>query len=148
MLSIREVEEKDCKKLFQWANDPQTRSNSLNSTEIKYENHIKWFKSKLNDENSHLFLCYNIDEEIGLIRFEKKNDKWNVGIVIDPQARGKGFGKETLNLGLQEFSKLYTDVVLAQIKEDNIGSIKIFEANGFKIINTVNSVHNLKWINK
>lgn len=145
MLSIRKVEGKDCKKLFHWANDPQTRQNSLNSNEIDYETHVKWFENKLKDENSHLYICYKDYEDIALVRFEIKEDQWFVSIVVDPSSRGKGYGKETLAMGLGEFAKLYDKELFAQIKEDNIGSIKIFESNDFKIIENKNSVLKLKW---
>jgi RimJ/RimL family protein N-acetyltransferase len=133
MLLLRKVEEKDIKLLFDWANDPHTRANSLNSEEIVWDEHKSWFLGKLsNPEDNKLYLVEDAGVEVGLIRFEKR-DLWKVGIVISSGFRGKGFGAKCLELGVLEFRKESRGPIYAEIKRENVGSIKIFEKNNFKL---------------
>ena len=37
MISIRKATETDSKLYFQWANDPETRANSINTSEIEWK---------------------------------------------------------------------------------------------------------------
>jgi UDP-2,4-diacetamido-2,4,6-trideoxy-beta-L-altropyranose hydrolase len=133
MLSIRKVEEKDKKILFNWANDPDTRKYSGNSDPIVWEEHTKWFEKKLNDlPDSKIFMVLS-HVEACFVRFEKKGD-WYVGIVVAPIFRGKGLANESLSLGIKEFYKCVKKPLYAEIKKENIGSIKIFQKNKFKIV--------------
>jgi RimJ/RimL family protein N-acetyltransferase len=131
MLSIRKVEEKDIQLLFEWANDPMVRKNSLNSNKISWEEHVKWFRSKLNDGNSYFYMVVNAQGELtAFVRFEKK-DRWFAGIVVAPESQGRGIGKDALGRSIDEFFKCVREPIYAQIKRSNVASIKVFEYNDF-----------------
>lgn len=131
MLTVRKVEEKDIKMLFDWANESQTRQNSLNTKRIEWDEHVAWFHSKLNNPNAFFYIIINNDdEEVGFVRFEKK-DFWYTGIVIASKVQGRGVGKEALKISVNEFKKSIDAPIYAQIKKENIGSLKIFEFNSF-----------------
>jgi len=49
MLKLREVSDKDCMLIWEWSNNPDVRAVSFSQEPIPYEDHVKWFKSKLND---------------------------------------------------------------------------------------------------
>lgn len=144
MLSIREVEEKDCENIFNWSNDPLTRKNSLNTKPIIYQDHLKWFESKLRDDSSLLFIVSE-SQDVGLIRFEMLNNEWFCGIVVAPDSRGKGFGKLILGLGLEQARKRKIGRVFAKIKNGNISSVKIFESCGFNLKQSDNDILEYEW---
>ena len=54
----------------------------------------------------------------------------NIGYVIAPQYRGKGYGNEILKLLLEEARKFGIDKVLVTIHVDNIASRAVALANG------------------
>jgi predicted acetyltransferase len=49
---------------------------------------------------------------------------------INPEYRGKGYGKKILTLGLEKAQELGLDEIYITCMEDNLASKKIIEANG------------------
>jgi len=128
-LYIRKVVHSDIDILYEWANDPETRRNSFNQTLIPFDTHKKWFEEKLKS-NSTLFLIYHCEEEnIGQVRFEIDNDNAYINYSINPLYRGKGYGYRMLLLSEDKIKREYKTIkcLLAEIKNDNISSQKIFK---------------------
>ena len=72
---------------------------------------------------------------IDLFDFDPKNLRAAVGIIIsDVENRSKGFGSEALSL-LINYARthLHLHQLYANISEDNIRSIKLFESKGFTL---------------
>src|SRR5205085_124383 len=46
-LHFRFANEYDVDLYFRWANDPLVRTNSFNQAIVIYQDHVKWFQSKL-----------------------------------------------------------------------------------------------------
>lgn len=70
---------------------------------------------------------------IDLFDFNPQHHRVGVGLVIfEPSARGKGYAKESLHL-LCEYAmrQLQVHQVFANISEENITSISLFESAGF-----------------
>ena len=57
MLSLRQVREDDCRLLWEWANDPEVRAVSFLSEPILWDQHVQWFKSKINGGRSLRDIC-------------------------------------------------------------------------------------------
>ncbi|MBT8245818.1 MAG: GNAT family N-acetyltransferase [Winogradskyella sp.] len=77
------------------------------------------------------------DKALGLIDifdFDFKNKRAGVGIVItNPENRGKGIGREALELLVNYcFSKLDLHQLYCNISEENTMSFQLFEGIGFK----------------
>ena len=77
------------------------------------------------------------DAALGLIDifdFDFKNRRAGIGIVIDQEEnRGKGFGREALELLLNYcFSKLEIHQLYCNVAEDNKTSLRLFEVVGFE----------------
>jgi len=132
---IRKAEKEDAKRVWEIRNHPLARKNSGSTEVIPLENHILWFEKKyFSDQDNHCFILENEDkEEIGYCRFDfdHENDNHIVSIAIDPENHGKGMGHELLDKTLKIFKT--EKVILAEIKKDNIPSVKLFEKNGFEI---------------
>lgn len=60
----------------------------------------------------------------------------HVHYSISPSKRGKGYGKLILKLGLKKAKRLGFKNLIITSKRDNLGSIKIIEANGGKLLGT------------
>ena len=141
-IGIREATIKDAKILFDWANDTETRQNSFNSVIIDWNNHIKWFKNKLNDPACKIYILYSNEKPVGVVRFEV-NETTIVGVTVAPNYRGMGLGSEILKIARNTFWKNNTDSILAYIKKGNIASQRIFEKAGFSFLRE-DEVNNIK----
>jgi RimJ/RimL family protein N-acetyltransferase len=126
---LRKVIYSDIDILYEWANDPETRINSFNQSLIPYDTHKKWFEEKLKSNSTLFFIYHNGDENIGQVRFEIDNDKANINYSINPIYRGKGYGYRMLLLLEDKIKREYKTIkcLLAEVKNENIGSQKIFK---------------------
>jgi RimJ/RimL family protein N-acetyltransferase len=141
MLTFRKAIQSDVVLYFEWANDLIVREQSYNSGQIDFENHKKWFESKVKD-NSCMMLLFQNEEKlnVGQIRIQKENEKEAlIGISIAAEHRGKGLAKEMLFLASDYFlenNKGY--LISAYIKEQNRSSKQVFEKAGFEFDNIIN----------
>lgn len=132
-MKLRKVIFDDWKILLDWRNDPLTRKNSFTQEIIKEENHKKWFRKNLIDKTSNIFILETeTNEPVGTIRSDKTvNNSYLLSWNISPYHRKKGYGNLILNLFLQNKVGIFT----AEIKPENLASIKMVEKNGFKKVN-------------
>ena len=105
-LRLRYAEPKDDNLLFEWANDPDTRKTAVNKNNIKWEEHIKWFKAKLSSTNCYLYVLEDGDIPLGQIRFEKHDNKYEISYSIDKKQRGRGLGKKIVQLGIEKMNPI------------------------------------------
>lgn len=132
-MKLRKAVFNDWKVLLDWRNDPLTRKNSFTQEIIKEENHKKWFRKNLIDETSNIFILETeTNEPVGTIRSDKTdNNSYLLSWNISPHHRKKGYGSLILSLFLQNKIGIFT----AEIKPENLASIKMVEKNGFKKVN-------------
>lgn len=146
---IRNVKNKnkDCKLVFSLSNDSLVRSNSFNTKRIDYKEHCKWFEKTVEDKNILFFLVFSDESEkefVGQIRFKRECENSNecvISLSITEQFRGKHIAKEFLELGINELQKDWKniDTIIAEVKDENIASNKLFEKEGFKLVSRVNT---------
>ncbi len=130
---IRKAKKQDMKKIFDISNDEEVRRNSFNSEKIVFDDHQKWFLSKLKDRNSLFLVAQKGDEVFAQVRFEKENIGYIISISLSSKVRGCGLGVKILQKSLEYFKeKIGDEVIYAYIKKENSPSIKIFEKIGFK----------------
>ena len=83
-----------------------------------------------------LCICNPKDESVGFIDlfdFDPKHSRAGIGIILNTANRNKGLGAEALSLLLDyTFSVLELHQVYANILEDNLTSIHLFEKLGFE----------------
>lgn len=138
-LTFVKVKEKDKDLLFAWANDEETRKQSFCSQQIPYEDHVKWFESSLLRQDRKMYLCMHGEEPVGVFRLDetensKENGTWEISYSIEPNKRGKGYGKQMLRLGEELCKKEIPEIkcLKACVKKENEGSLKIFEELMYK----------------
>ena len=47
MIKLRKASTKDCRLIWKWSNDQEVRTESFASDPIPYQDHCKWFESKI-----------------------------------------------------------------------------------------------------
>lgn len=140
---LRALEPEDLEFIYQIEND--TSLWELSHTQTPYSKFLikQYLKNAQQDifeaKQLRLAICNIDDETIGLIDvfdFDIKNKRAGIGILIQHEKnRAKGFGQEALGLLTNYcFNALHLHQVYANITEDNLASLKLFEANGFKKI--------------
>lgn len=138
---------KDCNLVFALSNDALVRSNSFSQDKIKYESHKKWYSQTLCDNNTLFFLVFDDSDErdfVGQIRFrrEKENSKECViSLSITERFRGKHIAGEFIRLGIEKMRENWHTVesVVAEVKDENTASNKLFMSQGFILVSKVNT---------
>lgn len=133
MIKLRPASEKDCRLIWKWANDPDVRAVSFSQEAIVYENHIKWFETRLNNPNCYFYIAEDSNQEsIGQIRFELKSHEAHISISLDHKFRGRGQGSEIIALASKTFlGSTDAQIIHAYIKKDNTASLAAFKKAGF-----------------
>lgn len=133
MLEFRPATSADSELIYAWNTDPVTRANSFSTAEFSFEHHDKWFSSKLNNPES-LFLIFSNRERlpVGLVRIEKSESNWFIGITVDKNARGKGFAAQMITAATAFHFKKHKQPIFAQIKNENAASLRVFEKAGYR----------------
>lgn len=127
-LTLRKATKQDVKTLYDWANDIDVRLNAFNQKNIEWKQHLLWFDKKINSKESEIFILENKNIAIGQIRIDKKKDHWIIDYSVGNEFRGKGFGKKMV----QKLIKSRNIDLLAEVKNSNIASQKVFESLNFQ----------------
>lgn len=132
-IRLRPARISDMDLIFQWANDDECRKNSFHIEKIDYEDHVKWFQSKLNTKQCDMFIVCRGEMPIGQIRLDYEGKKAIISYSVAKEERRKGYGKIMLQLLEQEVKNQPTkiDTLEGLVKEQNIASQKKFEEMGY-----------------
>lgn len=136
-LELRRTTAEDCRFLFELRNDEAVRKNSFQTDEISYEQHQNWFSKKIVDENVLMYILAFKKEKIGQVRVDIENREGEISYALTESARGKGFATwmlQKLEEELQQEKRVKT--LLAEVKEENIASRKIFLKLGYEEMKT------------
>ena len=133
-IDIRAANRSDCEDVYMWRSDFISRTMSFNSKIPSYKEHIHWFNSSLNNANRELYVGVVGSTKIGICRFDRnrKCGVDEVSININPNFRGRGYGKRLLASSIKCFQKIKQNELLARIKPKNVVSLKIFKSLGFQ----------------
>lgn len=137
-LTLRQVKSDDCRVLWEWANDPQTRAASFNSERIPWDQHVAWFNERLRDPNSVIFIAVVGETPVGVVRFSVHGESAELSITVGPEFRGRGYGKAMLRLAVEQVLRDgRVKWVDAFVKASNSRSASTFQAAGFVLMGEV-----------
>jgi UDP-2,4-diacetamido-2,4,6-trideoxy-beta-L-altropyranose hydrolase len=133
-IRLRRVREEDGRLIWEWANDPSVRAVSFSSEPILWEEHLKWFQSKLNDPKCIFYIALNEEDvPIGQVRYDMNDGEVIVSISLGSSFRGKGYGNEIIKFSLRKPFKILEDKCIhSYVKMGNEASVKMFLEAGFK----------------
>lgn len=137
--SMRKATLEDARLYFEWVNDPQVRLSAFNSEIIEWPSHLKWFNSKIDSNQSELYIFEKDKIAVGQIRFDKISElQYSIDFSIDKMFRGQSLGKSIIRNGIQLLKQTYPNVItlFASVKKDNIASQKSFLSNNFQIVDS------------
>lgn len=117
--------------VYKWSNDTLVRKNSYHSKEIDFDAHVKWFKSKIINNNVLFLIVLVNNNPAGVVRYEVEKDKTVVGILVSKKYRGQGLSYSILVQSSKIYFNTYKNPIFAHIKKENIASIKSFQNAGY-----------------
>lgn len=138
-IKIREASKMDVDLYYKWANDPIVRQSAINQEPIQYENHCKWFISKLSSPDSHLYVSNVYGKDIGQVRFDLEGQYFYISYSVSNELRGQGFAIPMLKASIRKLCEERNNpfVLKALVKENNTASIKVFRSLQFDSIGNI-----------
>ena len=142
MLRLRKIEPSDLPFLYQWENDATMWADSDTHNPLSRHDLHQYIENTTGDIYRDGQLRLIIEESqlstkvvgcIDLFDFDARNRKAAIGMYIAPEARGKGVGKQAVQLLLDyAFDFLHLRMVYAIISVHNIACSHIYEQMGFR----------------
>jgi RimJ/RimL family protein N-acetyltransferase len=130
-IRLRPACEDDMIFYYNWANDPEVRKHSFDTTTITWAMHHAWFASKLHDVKSHLYVLEIATLPVGQIRFDKEADEASIDYSLDTIVRGRGWGSRLVAMGADLMQKIESLRLRALVKSRNEVSCSVFLHLGF-----------------
>ncbi len=135
-LMLRPAEHADEALLLAWANDPETRRQAFQTRTIAASAHAAWFRARLADPSSCCVLVATTPEgvPIGQVRFDRRDDAWEVDYSLDPAFRGLGLARTVLAQALVALASedRQPTRVRGLVKVSNPASVRVFRSLGFQ----------------
>lgn len=108
-----------------------------NPVRPSFDDHVRWYASALPAEEFLMFCAVLGVEKIAHIRLDPDPELAShveIGIALDPKARGKGLGKSVLKAACSYAKTLGFEIANAEVHHENTASMKLFEQCGFKVV--------------
>jgi UDP-2,4-diacetamido-2,4,6-trideoxy-beta-L-altropyranose hydrolase len=131
---LRPARVDDSRLLWEWANDAETRALSFSQAPIPWNDHQKWFASKLADRRCFVLIGLDRDDQpIGSVRLDTEPlGRAVLSINLSPPNRGLGYGTQLIRMASAELVRLAkVRVIHAFVKPSNGASLRAFEKAGF-----------------
>lgn len=126
-MRLRRATARDARFLFDLANDPLTRAMSFSTDPIPWDTHVAWLDRVLADSDRRLWVGELDGEPVAMGRLDAIDGQEVVSVALAPAHRGKGLAVHLVQ-ALGQAARL---PLVAEIKAENVPSIRAFEACGF-----------------
>lgn len=139
MIKLRKIEPSDLPFLYQWENDASVWADGNNHNPLSQQDLRDYIASTTGDiyrDGQLRLMVEELSETLGcidLFDFDPRNGRAALGMYIAPEARGKGVGKQALEVLEQyAFGHLHLRVLYAVIATSNIACSGLYEKAGYK----------------
>ena len=124
------------KAIWEWRNDPVTRSMFRSQDFVLWEDHSNWYRKTLLNPNRIMYVGLNVQLPFGVVRFDSiynLESSFEISININPLDRGKGLGLKILKLALIKLKEERPNVkkIIAKVKQENPASKRLFKSADF-----------------
>lgn len=139
-INLRIAELKDTEAIFEWENDVSHWfvSDTIAPYTVEDIQHFLVNTNEIYNSGQTRLIIENSDNVavgcVDLFDFNPKNKRLGLGILIDENHRGMGYGKEAIKLSSDfAFESLDAQTIYAEVPESNKGSQRIFMSCGFQL---------------
>jgi UDP-2,4-diacetamido-2,4,6-trideoxy-beta-L-altropyranose hydrolase len=132
-LRLRRARMSDCRRVWEWMNDPIIRANSFTPDPIPLDHHRKWFSRSIVSPDLVYYLALDEQgEPFGQARFHTGSRETVISVLIDNEHRGRGYSKDLIRVATEKFvHETGNNKVHAYIKPENLISEKTFVNAGY-----------------
>lgn len=133
-IALRLATQDDCRRLWEWRNERETREASSNTQLIPFEDHLRWFSRKIQAEDTRMLIIVDPDgRDVGYVRFDTYGNEAEISVSVDQSQRGKGYGVAAIRLASDRLlSEGRAGRIVARVKTDNPASIAAFGRAGYR----------------
>jgi RimJ/RimL family protein N-acetyltransferase len=132
---FRNVEEQDCRLLWEWVNDPAVRTSAFSPDPIPWPSHVRWFRARREDPRTVQWIALDARGlPIGQVRFDGQNQgSAIIDVSVAPEQRTKGYGGMVIAAAVEQFFRTSgAETVHALVKPRNQPSLRAFLKAGFQ----------------
>ena len=132
LIALRPATRDDCRRVWEWSNEPAVRAASFRSEPILWEDHASWFAARLDDAATTFYIA-EMNEPIGQTRFILAAEgEATISASLEVTQRGRGLGSALLLAACTRyFAEAAANRVRALIKPENVASLQTFARAGF-----------------
>ncbi len=123
----------DSRCIWEWRNDPVTRQMSRTTGVIPWESHHSWYAKAAKDPKKVLLLACVNGIPACMLHFDLNDeDSAEINLNLNPAMRGKKLSRPILAGACKYgFDTLKLSRIYAEVKPENVASLKAFEGVGF-----------------
>lgn len=145
----------DSRRLWEWRNDPGTRTGSRHCEMVPWLEHLAWLESSSTREDRVLLVVDDPLGPVGTVRWDldgESQGEWEVSIAVAPERRGRSLARPMLRAAEAALSEVAGTAVtgaavtpsevarshativtayLAVVHVDNGASVRLFENSGY-----------------
>ena len=141
MLCIRPYRKNDSEKISNWCQDKEVfykwSEGRLGDFPVSPERIEQAVSGRIDNEKYFPFTAFDETGVVGFFTLRQPGNKDNElsfgYVILSPQARGKGYGKQMLKLGIKFAFELYgASKVLLEVFENNPDAYYCYKSIGFK----------------
>lgn len=133
-IAVREANDDDAPKIFEWRNHPEIRNVSRDAEAISWETHKRWFAAVMSDPDRILLIGQRGDAPVGIVRYDIRGDAAEVSIYLVPGTKASGSGGGLLASAERWLKEHRPDVcsIHAEVLADNEPSHRMFSNGGYE----------------
>ena len=135
-IRLRPATVQDADLLLEWRNDPDTKRASHNDGTVQREQHLSWLTAALGAGDRRLLIAEENGIPVGTVRVDFSDGVQALSWTVAPEARGRGVGRRMVALAASQI----TESIRAEVKVDNISSVRIAEHAGMVFEQEVNGI--------
>ena len=132
------INEEDARKVMLWRNNPETLEMFYDQTPKVWESFWVEYQEKYFIEPGSVPHFSMVDgHDVGFLRANEYGETnfpgrvFDIDVNVAPSERGKGLGAKIIKMYADQLLSSVADVIVAEVKKQNIGSIKSFLKAGF-----------------
>lgn len=135
-MKLRQVTIQDADLLLEWRNDNATRKASHSTEKVSRTAHVEWLSRSLENNNRKLFIAEEDNVAVGTVRADFDKGVWEISWTTAPNARGKKVVQRMVKIVTEDIKQ----PIRAEIKTNNIASIKVAERAGLEFSHTTEGI--------
>ena len=133
-VTLRPAEAGDCRRIWLWRNDEETRRASLGAAPIPFDTHERWFARSLRSRARKIYVVLADGRASGVARLDLDEGQGTVSLHLAAEWRGRGVGPAAIEaLAELAFGPLGLRSLRASVKRENSRSISAFRKAGFTL---------------